>query len=303
MYKKLYIIIIFALGVTFASPGSVAAQTFMPAEIRQAQITALWEQIYTLQELLDTLVAAQKETVTVRIDASQEEPEEEFVLTSTKFFGTDFDAIYSVDDDLGLTRRDIQSGVRVSDIRLWDLFMDTIGRSEARKYIDEFRVYDNSTSYIGGFVELRAKGDDRYWILGVNNDDFNPARDESRRIYEILFVHEYSHLFLYDRPELVEAFTDRFWTREDLEHARSVQALPDQALEDALEEYYEDNEDRFVSDYATVDPEEDFAESITYYVINGVPRGREEWAHKIRFLDDFSFLRNIRLELRDNLDI
>ncbi len=312
MYRNIAVFIsVVALSLTFfAYPQTTLAQTPPSATTRAAllaQIEALLQQIQVLQALVNERLSEeiQIKEITTKPQLNAQNEDDEFEIFETFYFGTDFEAIYEVDSDLKLIRRDLRTGVRVSDLRLWDLFVDTIGKKETKRYIDEFRVFDQSTSHIGAFVELRrSTAAPDYWILGINEDDFDSRSDPSRRSYSALFIHEFAHLIIEDEEEIMADFTDSFWSQKDLRHARATEELSGQELDDALEEYYEDNENDFVSDYATYNPDEDFAETFTYFVINNRPRNTNDlWSDKVDFMYEFDRLTDLRLEIRDNLDL
>lgn len=311
MRKKLIITGLFLfLGASLlATPLSTQAQTANVVSSSQralllAQLDRLLEQIAYLQAQISLLQTTQTTASEVKI-ITQTAKDNDFEIYETHYFGNDFEAIYEVGSRLKLIRRDITTGNRISDLRLWDLFIDTVGRKEATYYIDEFRVFDKSSSDIGAFVELRrssVKGD--YWILGVNEDDFDPSSDVSRRRYQLLFVHEFAHLFMADMDSWVEDFTDEFWTARDFRHSRGLETLSGQDLEDALEEYYDDHTDEFVTDYATFNPEEDIAETFMYFVTQNKPTSRREKQNaKVLFMYDNDYLVELRDNIRDNLDL
>lgn len=67
--------------------------------------------------------------------------------------------------------------------------------------------------------------------------------------------------------------------------------------EDAIDiayDYYEENEDNYVSGYAALSPEEDFAESFAQYVVARKPRANTEASKKVWWFEQFSDLKKIR---------
>lgn len=306
MYKKaLFVVVAAAFGasVLVAPQPTLAhvAATPAPQTTLAAQIESLLEQIEWLQTLIQERAEAENKAKP-RLNVVTDD---DFEIIETVYFGTDFEAIYEVDDNLNLIRRDRQTGVRISDLRLWDLFIDTIGKRETKRYIDELRIFDKSTSHIGGFVELRRSSiAPDYWILGINEDDFDSRSEPSRRSYSALFIHEFAHLIIEDDEDMLSTFADLFWSQEDYQHAADAEELTGQALDDALEDYFANNEARFVSDYATYNPDEDFAETFTYFVINDRPRSsREAWSDKVDFMYRYERLKDVRYEIRNNLDL
>jgi hypothetical protein len=297
MYKNLYITVVLVLGLaSVAVPMEVLAQSSNVNATREAQIRELLAQIAELQKLLNSLQSAQESAVSRQTDS--------FVLLSTTYFGTDFAAVYSVDDTIGLLRRDGPVQVRPTDRAIWNLVVSTLGTTTAKRYIDEFRVYENPNSVIGGFVELHQKNEDRYWIFGVNADGFDATDRDARASYQQLFIHELSHLFLSEEPQLLTSFTDTFWRVRDHQHAARVATLNDKNREAAISRYFSAYPTDFVSDYATLSPEEDFAETFAQFVLEPMPRtATTKRDQKIMFMQREPYLLAWRTTLRNNLDI
>lgn len=87
-------------------------------------------------------------------------------------------------------------------------------------------------------------------------------------------------------------FVDEFWSTRQL---NLVQGGID------ADDMYDRYPDEFVSAYAATNPAEDFAESFTYYVLY-----RDDWFEdiaedKVDFFDEFSYARDLRAEIRDDL--
>jgi hypothetical protein len=207
--------------------------------------------------------------------------------------------------DLALIRRDKNRSPRAVDVAIWDYFTDVIGDGEARKYVDELRVFNKPQSTIGAFVELRTRNKDQFWIVGINEDDFEASDDDTEEIYAPLFVHEYAHLLTFsDHKQLIEDFADRFWTTEDDRHSRKVSDFEGNDFDNALESYYNKNKDRFVSDYATTNKDEDFAETFTEFVFEDAPQSSNTIRNqKIKFMYQNSVLLGARERIRDNLTL
>lgn len=79
----------------------------------------------------------------------------------------------------------------------------------------------------------------------------------------------------------INLFFEKFWSDIIDEHAEMA------GDEDALEAFYEDRQDEFVSDYAATNPYEDIAESWTSFILEAKPTGNRIADEKVRFFYDF----------------
>ncbi len=278
------------------TPHITTAQTTAVVATRAqmlAQIDWLLEQIKILQAQL----AAQSEKTPYTYSSN-----DNYEIVDTFYYGKDFEAIYEVNKNLDLIRRDKITGPRSLDVDLWDMFVNVIGERAAREYITEFRVFNDKESTLGGFVELQPGAEK--WIVGFNRDDFEVGNDKSESIYKVLMIHEYAHLVTFYMDNFVEDFEDTFWTAEDNRHAKKLTTLDDKAADKELENYYSNHKNDFVSDYATYSPEEDIAETFVAFVLEKKPvRGFKKEDAKILSMYANPQLLEIRNELRKNLEL
>ena len=88
-----------------------------------------------------------------------------------------------------------------------------------------------------------------------------------------------------------------FW--EDI-HAewQDINLIEDEdAYYDALDDFYYAYEDRFLTDYAATNPEEDIAESFSFFVLSPRPAGDSIADQKILFFYGFPELVRLRDEI------
>lgn len=272
---------VFLSAVLFSPLAPIEAATTSVTTDRGVQIQTLLKEIERLKTLLNTRLAAEATPVVYK----------------SKFFDFDFDAVYHV-TPTGLVRIDDPSaGVRVNDVRLYDLFSDIVGRDQVYRYIKDFRIYTDPDAETSAFVETMS-GSDK-WLMGVNSADYN-ARDRAVRASFIdLFLHEYAHLLLLEEKDLVSDFKETFWTTNDNRHAARVKDAPRRF--DVMEQYYENNVDRFVSDYATMNHNEDMAETFVAFVMKDMPAKSTVRGQKIRFFYSSPALVTERDRIRENL--
>lgn len=93
----------------------------------------------------------------------------------------------------------------------------------------------------------------------------------------------------------INAFFNRFW-------ADIHDELPEDPDDyDALEAFYEQYADQFVTDYAATNPGEDIAESFTFFVLRDRPEEPTIAADKVRFFYDYPELVQVRQTIRAEL--
>jgi hypothetical protein len=146
----------------------------------------------------------------------------------------------------------------------------------------------------------------RTWSYGVNivvlDETGTEAGDE-------LIYHELAHLISYDTPNGIPSlaeddchpyfasegclspdmylsdFVATFWDDDDLDRALGFRSNPD-PVESAYR-YYQRNEIDYVSDYAALAPEEDFAESFAVFVTDPIELDGTRRSSKVQWFGDF----------------
>lgn len=281
-----------------AAPAS--AQTITADEqYRQALlalIARLEQQIALLEEQLEARLA----------EAANAQRTEE--RSYTRFSDSvDIIARYPVDADLEDSILNLEHRTYVR--RVLEVLPDAY---EAR--LAEFIVFDGE-SYFDAFVETLPPEHDE-WAYAVNEEVID---DASADYNTELIVHELAHIVGYDevpgtaRPassnchayfrrtgcplqnSYLGRFAARFWDAAGLERALSYTDEEDPT--ERAEEHYDDHELDFVTSYAAVSPEEDFAESFMFYMLEPRPKGGEARA-KVEFFDAFEEFQNMRSEVR-----
>lgn len=216
----------------------------------------------------------------------------------TVFFNRPFEAIYLVEDGQLLPVGSNQS-VRLVDRQLFGLFSSVLGQDIVSSKVKEWRVFNDSISDLGAFVELKTGTDD--WVVGVNRFSFSNSDSQIKKYFANLFIHEYFHIILFSDPVFNEAFQNKFWTTLDYKHKATSESSSETNRFDILRSYFESNKDRFVSDYATLSPDEDMAETFVSFVLEPKPIGFTISERKILYFYNNSGLVSVREKLRDNL--
>lgn len=244
------------------SPLVVRAQV-TEREYLTAQIAALFEQIAQLQLLLQT--ARTSELQPVRDDRSQ---------TSAKVRTT-------------RARSDYE-----------DFVESLYGQTLMRRYVEEVVVYRDTDAAYDARVSRAGRA--ARWTLELNRAAFDLSRQADRRLLADLLIHELAHMLAPDVSGLLSDYEARFWTDADRRHATRAAALRGNAQFALTSQYYFTNSSRFVSDYGTLSPEEDLAETFVSYVRDESLPGGSVVAKKRDFLGQYQTFRDAKRVLRNN---
>jgi hypothetical protein len=283
----LFCILFWAITPVFAS-----ADTGLRFDSRislQEQIKSLVAEVSRLQALLAQRQYFQKNT---QVNATQYTP------YKTEYFPLSFETIYLV-SDAELKVLTAGESVRTIDKQLFDLFSSIIGKDEVKNYVREWRVFRSAGGYTDAFVEL-ISGTDK-WVVGVNRESFSSNDKITKVAFEDLFVHEYSHILLYNRSDFSESYKKNFWTSSDFLNQQASETASASNKFTVLGRYYKANQDRFISEYATMSPDEDMAETFVSFVREAKPSGYTTKERKILYFYNDESLITIRDNLRRNL--
>jgi|GEM_PF-6497891 len=225
------------------------------------------------------------------------------------------DGEVSISDEEHAYYREI---VRLLKIIVPDYIFDDF---EKITFIDSSREY--YAAQIRQSIQSRNGKKTEQWQLYVNMDDI--TLDNSTKYNRSLetLVHETGHALLTNERQL-DFFTDRgdcqnlyvaglrscakdnsyyetlspFWSDDFIDWTDDYQKLFEKSRSQAereLEDYYAENKDQFVSEYAATAIHEDAAETIAHYAIESFPTGLLTPAEeKIVSLFDFAEMRTLR---------
>ena len=198
--------------------------------------------------------------------------------------------------------------------RLWKVITDIIPLDQ-RKDIDTFTLFTDGQDETTGSVGAGATDDT--WSIELDVID-----SENIATLSTTLVHEFGHLITLGSSQVeyyadtcdfymasdgcsseesyVNRFYNQFWSDRADEWEELAQ--PDEngvVDEDGAYAFYDEHPDEFVSDYAATHPEEDIAESWTYFIYSDVPNGDMVADQKMRFFYMFPEL----VEMRRNMQI
>lgn len=191
---------------------------------------------------------------------------------------------------------------------VWNQFVRMVGADVAGEAIIQYRAGDAPRSDTLAYVYQDQNP--QYWTLAVNL-----ATADDPQLLIATLIHEYAHVFSFSADDFdrkasscptldlfegcaapdsyLYAFYDRFWSGyTDAVDVENLDA-------DAAWQFYLDNEDDFVSDYAATNLGEDFAESFMTYVIEDAFDGPGVAAQKLRFFEQYPELVELRAHIRE----
>ena len=211
---------------------------------------------------------------------------------------------------------------------IWETFITLIPTGERDSLAEYAIVTDGNGNNLASVGQTFY--DPALWTLEV---DIIDSSDKLGLIYTL--IHEYAHLLtlgpaqvtpslpVFKNPDdddiyydevaacpvyfpgegcsqadsYINAFFNQFWA-DIYEEWQDINLIEnDDAYFDALDDFYYSYEDRFVTDYAATNPEEDIAESFTFFVLSPRPSGNTITEEKLLFFYEYPEL----VELRDEI--
>lgn len=282
----LSIVIFFSANVSWAQAQvSIRTTTTEERVALLTQIQKLLVEVLRLQTILEQRT---------KLENSVSESRVPYQLS---FFDIPFEETYFV-DSMSLTSSD-QKPVRLVDRQIFDLFVTVIGSDLVSPKVKEWRVFNDEVSDLGAFVE--SLGGTDLWVVGVNRYGYEEGDKQTQKSFANLFIHEYAHTEFFAEPDFVASYKKRFWTTGDERNELYLKSLNGNSLSKSLLRYYDNNRNRFVSDYATISVDEDLAESFVSFVLEDKPAGKTISELKMLAFYEKSKFVNLRTKLRNNL--
>lgn len=213
--------------------------------------------------------------------------------------------------------------------QIWDYFITLIPLKERESILVEYTIVtdgkDNNLAAVSQTVTTPE-----LWMLEV---DIADANDKRNLTYTL--IHEYAHLLTlgpdqvtpsmavfknpgdedvyYDESSTcaqyfpgegcskpnsyINAYFNQFWVDIHEEYQDINLIEDDDAYYEALDDFYFKYEDRFITEYAVTNPEEDIAESFTFFILSQRPAGNSIAEEKILFFYNYPDL----VQLRDTV--
>ncbi len=190
---------------------------------------------------------------------------------------------------------------------------------EYDELIKELVVFSEDSSDYDAFVQTLPPKHER-WLFAVNEagvSDYSSIENTE------LVIHELAHIISYGEgvslssskvancepyfknhgcpsaSSFLRKYVDEFWSAKDLERADDLTDSED--VFSAVDNYYENHKDEFVSDYAATSPEEDFSETFMWFTLNKKVSAGTEASDKIDFFNRFSKFLELKQEINNNI--
>ncbi|MCH2233830.1 MAG: hypothetical protein MK078_06210 [Crocinitomicaceae bacterium] len=225
----------------------------------------------------------------------------------------------------------IENGNNLDKIGLsyWGIVSSVLPNSILETYVVSLRlITDGRHGDMGGINQLDETL--KVWQIDLDTADMRVTSTDSIMVldYTHTLIHEFGHLITLNASQIeltndqyedlskgyltaegyatkesyLYLFVQQFWRGPLFEEWIEIDFIKnDKRRYKALYEFYLDHEEKFLTDYAAETPEEDIAESWTFFVLSDKPTGKLEKHAKVRFFYQFQELVNFRENIRENL--
>lgn len=211
---------------------------------------------------------------------------------------------------------------------VWEYFTAIIP-AEQRRFVTEYSITTDGVDNTLAAV-VQTYNDPEHWALEVDILDINDTHNLT-----FTLIHEFGHLLtlnaeqvppslrVFNNPDdeeiyqqeidacpeyfpgegcststsYINAFYDRFWVDIYDEWDEVNYETDEDAYYQMLDNFYYKYEDQFVTDYAVTNPEEDIAETWTFFVLTPKPGGNSIAEQKVLFFYEYPEL----VQLRDRI--
>ncbi|MBL4644378.1 MAG: peptidoglycan-binding protein [Candidatus Pacebacteria bacterium] len=214
---------------------------------------------------------------------------------------------------------------------IWDLIKLIFGNVTVFDGVVEFSIFSDGNGGTFAYV-AKAIEDIRNWALAVDPADI--IQSDGHEFLDLedfleTLLHEFTHVFTLDGAQLnpyatesectstyfagedygcsnknsyMNTFYKRFWEGALYdEYQYAVGTCQGETCLDTEYDFYARHEEKFVSPFAFRGPEEDIAESFTYFVLAEKPENNSIWERKLLFFYEFPEMVSLRQELQRGL--
>ncbi|GAB5524225.1 MAG: hypothetical protein Roseis2KO_20970 [Roseivirga sp.] len=213
--------------------------------------------------------------------------------------------------------------------RYWLQVKSLLPNDLLEEYVTSLRLYtDGPQEDLGGLNQLDESN--KYWQLDLDTADINFHNLDSGFVldYTHTLIHEFGHLLTLNATQVeptedmrqddakgyltsegyarkssyLGKYVDRFWPMDFLMRWDKIDQIKNESRRaDKLYTFYLENSERFVTDYAAENPEEDIAESWAFFVLSDKPVTNELKARKVLFFYQFEELVKMRNSIRSKI--
>lgn len=192
-----------------------------------------------------------------------------------------------------------------NDNMIWSEIVQIIPQEQSDRLLNSFMIINKKNDDTLAYVENEQ--DSPKFLMAVN-EPMHLGTDKQER--SLTIVHEFMHMlvleqstildtennskpscngtidedFCFKKDTIYNSFIKIFWTKEDL-------------LNYAKADFYEKNQNRFVTEYAATSPHEDISESFAYWVISDT-KSRTIIGEKQSFFGKYSNLVALKAHIR-----
>ena len=211
----------------------------------------------------------------------------------------------------------------------WQTLYNILPADLIDKYVVSLRLFTDGTNKdMGGLNQMDETVE--YWQIDLDTADMNIYSKDSIKIldYTHTLIHEFGHLLTLNPTQIelsedmyqdyskgyltsegyalknsyLGMFVNNFWKSDLLyEWDKIVKKRSESKKIKLLYEFYLSYSDDFVTDYAAESPEEDIAESWTFFVLSDKPKKSTILSEKILFFYQFPKLVKYREHIRLNI--
>ncbi len=216
---------------------------------------------------------------------------------------------------------------------IWEYFVNAIPL-QSRDMVVRFEIFTDGYDGTLAAVERSQENLDE-WVLFVDPLDSFDELGEPTFDFPYTMVHEFGHLLTLNSEQIdskplifdvgwdeaveecypnyfvpegctfdnsyLNLFFKRFWT-DIYEEWDEIQYIwDDTEYYEALDQFYYDYEERFITSYAATNPGEDIAESWAFFVLEDKPEGNSIADQKVLFFYEFDELVKLRKLIRQRI--
>lgn len=214
----------------------------------------------------------------------------------------------------------------------WRIFQEIFPKELTNKYLKKLVLIsdgiDEKTGALGSLNEENTE-----WELVLDTIDVNFKSKNKERLFQSVYtyVHEFGHLLTLNNTQVkptdkeyqeefglylttegeatkmsyINLFVNKFWEGKLLAKWDKIQNKyydDEVELVDKLYDFYLDNEDQFLTDYAAESPEEDIAESWTAFIMKDkITQPITTADYKLNFFYQFPELVKYRQQIKKNI--
>lgn len=215
--------------------------------------------------------------------------------------------------------------------KYWSYLKNTLPEEILNKYISSLRLFtDGKDEELGGVTSMNEMN--TKWEMDIDTLDFSFSNKDPLHVkdYTHTIIHEFGHLLTLNSKQIevtkdtcqddakgyltkegyathksyLGKFVTLFWNGKLLKKWDNIERVNSEKRKlNLLYKLYLKNKDQFLTDYAAESPEEDIAESWTFFVLSDKPVLDKIKHKKVLFFYQFEEFVNYRQAIREQLEL